>query len=266
VPRTGRTPCPWTPEDRLLGIALANLIALAIERYERLRAEEALRDSEQRLATLVAYAPDAIAILDVDSFRLIEANEQAARLYGLERNALFELGPVDLSPERQPDGRLSDEAAREKIQEALEGGTPVFEWLHLNASGEPFLCEVRLVRLPHATRRLIRASIIDITERKRLQEKLVEERALLRALIDSIPDYIFVKDTESVYVVCNRRPRNFSTPMRPRLSAVPILISSTPRPPNSSAPAIARSWRLAGRPATRSGSTTRTAADCWWRR
>ena len=210
MPRAGRTPCvPWTPEDRLLGIAMANLIAFAIERHERLRAEEALRESEQRLATLVAYAPDAIAILDVDSFRLIEANEQAVRLYGLERNALLALGPVDLSPERQPDGRPSDEAARENIQEALEGGTPVFEWLHLNASGEPFPCEVRLVRLPHATRRLIRASIIDITERKRLQEKLVEERALLRALIDSIPDYIFVKDTESVYVVCNKATAGF---------------------------------------------------------
>ncbi|MGH8537093.1 MAG: GAF domain-containing protein, partial [Gammaproteobacteria bacterium] len=36
-------PLPWTPEDRLLGIAMANLIALAIERSERQRAEEELR-------------------------------------------------------------------------------------------------------------------------------------------------------------------------------------------------------------------------------
>ena len=163
---------PWTPEDRMFAIAIANVIALTVERYERKQAEEALRESEQRLATLVAFAPDAITVLDVDSLRFIEANEQAARLYGLERNALFELGPVDLSPERQPDGRLSDEAAREKFQEALDGGAPVFEWLHVKASGEPCPCEVRLVRLPHATRRLIRGSIIDITERKRGQREL----------------------------------------------------------------------------------------------
>ncbi len=200
---------PWTPEDRMFASAIANVIALTIERYERKRAEGALRESEQRLATLVAFAPDAITLLDVDSLRFIEANEQAARLYGLERNALFELGPVDLSPERQPDGRLSDEAAREKIQEALDGGAPVFEWLHVKANGEPCPCEVRLVRLPHATRRLIRGSIIDITERKRLQEKLVEERALLRALIDSIPDYIFVKNTGSAYLLCNKAVAGF---------------------------------------------------------
>jgi GAF domain-containing protein len=47
-------PTPWTPEDRLFGIALANLIALAVERDDRRRAEEALRESEQRLATPIA--------------------------------------------------------------------------------------------------------------------------------------------------------------------------------------------------------------------
>ncbi|MGH2708617.1 MAG: GAF domain-containing protein, partial [Actinomycetota bacterium] len=72
---------PWTPEDRMFASAIANVIALTIERYERKRAEAALRESEQRLATLVAYAPDAITLLDVESLRFIEANEQAARLY-----------------------------------------------------------------------------------------------------------------------------------------------------------------------------------------
>jgi signal transduction histidine kinase len=42
----------------------------------------------------------------------------------------------------------------------------------VKASGEPCPCEVRLVRLPHPTRRLIRGSIIDITERKRAQREL----------------------------------------------------------------------------------------------
>ena len=57
-------PAPWTAEDRLFGIAIANLISLALEQRERKRAEEALRESEQRLATLLAYAPAAIITLD----------------------------------------------------------------------------------------------------------------------------------------------------------------------------------------------------------
>jgi GAF domain-containing protein len=50
-------PVPWTAEDRLFGIAVANMISLALEQSERKRAEAALRESEQRLATMLAYAP-----------------------------------------------------------------------------------------------------------------------------------------------------------------------------------------------------------------
>jgi GAF domain-containing protein len=42
-------PVPWLPEDRLFGIAVTNLIMLAIEQSERKQAEAALRESEERL-------------------------------------------------------------------------------------------------------------------------------------------------------------------------------------------------------------------------
>ncbi len=51
----------------------------------------------------------------------------------------------------------------------------------------------------------------DVTERRRAetllresQERLARERALLRTLLDSIPDLIFFKDKHSVYLGCNR--------------------------------------------------------------
>ncbi len=39
-----------------------------------------------------------------------------------------------------------------------------------------------------------------ITERRRAEESLAEERNLLRTLIDNLPDYIYVKDTESRFI------------------------------------------------------------------
>jgi PAS domain S-box-containing protein len=43
----------------------------------------------------------------------------------------------------------------------------------------------------------------DVTERKRAEEALSEERRLLRTLIDNMPDYIYVKDTRSRFVLAN---------------------------------------------------------------
>jgi PAS domain S-box-containing protein len=197
-------PVRWTDEDRLFGIAVANLISLALEQAERKRAEEALRESEQRLATMLAYAPDAIVLLDMDSLRFVEANERAVRLYGLDRESLLEIGPVELSPERQPNGRLSSEAAREKLAEALAGGAPVFEWMHINAAGDLIPCEVRLVRLPHSERRLVRGSINDISERKRLELERERLNSRWRLLLESAGPGIYGIDTRGRCIFMNR--------------------------------------------------------------
>jgi len=52
-------------------------------------------------------------------------------------------------------------------------------------------------------RRFVLAIIRDVTQRKRAEERLAEEHNLLRTLIDNLPDFIFVKDTESRFVINN---------------------------------------------------------------
>jgi PAS domain S-box-containing protein len=51
---------------------------------------------------------------------------------------------------------------------------------------------------------LMLANVFDITERKRLGEKLEGERALLQTVIDYIPDHIYLKDRESRFLLANR--------------------------------------------------------------
>jgi diguanylate cyclase (GGDEF)-like protein/PAS domain S-box-containing protein len=163
-----------TLEAKVLARTAALLAAnerLHAEVAERTRAEQALRESEGRYRTLVEHAPDALVVLDVDKNVFVDANENAAQLFGMPREALLRIGPAGASPPRQPDGRPSSESAAEHIERALLGGTPVFEWSHRHADGRDLACEVRLVRLPGAGR-LVRGSIADITERKQSQERI----------------------------------------------------------------------------------------------
>lgn len=148
---------------------------------ERKTAETALRESEARSRVLVEHAPEIIVVLDVDLGRFVDVNENAVRFFKMDRDTLLSIGPEQVSPETQNDGTPSFGISRGYLDRALNGEAPVFEWLHRDAGGCDIPCEVRLIRLPSSTRRLIRGSITDITERKRSEllaagEKRVFER------------------------------------------------------------------------------------------
>ncbi len=131
-----------------------------------------LTASEARLRTILEHAPEAIVVFDGDTGRFLSGNKHALALYGVTDEELTRIGPWDVSPEFQPDGRPSAVAAREWISQANAGKTPVFEWLHTHSSGRIVPTEVRLVRLPSEERTLLRASIIDNTEHKRIEASL----------------------------------------------------------------------------------------------
>ena len=154
---------------------------------ERHLAEVSVRESEGRYRTLVEHAPEAILVFDVDAGRFVDVNDNACRFFKISRATLLASGPDKISPANQADGTPSFGVARGYVESALAGAVPVFEWLHCDANGHNFPCEVRFVRLPSSNRRLLRASIIDITERKRAEAIAVGERRVFEKIAANAP-------------------------------------------------------------------------------
>jgi PAS domain S-box-containing protein len=50
---------------------------------------------------------------------------------------------------------------------------------------------------------------LDITRRKQIEKTLRESQVLLRTLIDTLPDLVWLKDPEGVYMTCNKRFERF---------------------------------------------------------
>jgi PAS domain S-box-containing protein len=140
---------------------------------------QSLRESEQRYRTLVEHAPEAIVVFDVDVARFDDVNRNAEKLFGMTRKELLCVGPAEVSPPYQPDGRPSLEAAALEIERAVHHEAPRFEWIHRNSKGREIPCEVSLVRLPSSGRNLVRGSIVDISERKRAEEEIYKLNAEL---------------------------------------------------------------------------------------
>jgi two-component system, cell cycle sensor histidine kinase and response regulator CckA len=145
---------------------------------ERVRAHEALLLSGARYRTLIDSAPEAIVVLDVATGRFVDCNQKACEMFGVPVTELRELGVLDISAAVQADGRESTAAAFGYLGEAIAGGRPVFEWTHRTVAGRDFPCEITLVKLPDPDRTLIRGSIIDITERRLLEEQLRQSQKM----------------------------------------------------------------------------------------
>ncbi len=128
-----------------------------------------LRESEERFRRSIELAPEAITLLDPVRGVFIDANPRAAIIYGVPQAQILQSRPASFSPVLQPDGEPSESKAQRLLATAMAGTEQVFPWLHLRPDGTEVPCEVRLVPLTWNSRTLVRASIIDLTERRRLE-------------------------------------------------------------------------------------------------
>jgi PAS domain S-box-containing protein len=171
------------------------LLGITRDVTERKRAEEELREKENRYRTLFEAANDGIFIQGSTGF--MDCNRRGAEMYGLPKEKLIGRQPAEFAPERQPDGRLSAEVAAEKTRAALNGVPQIFTWQPLRADGSLFDVEITLSRLDLGGEVLLQAIVRDITERKRAEAALRQSENRFRSIIENSSVGILVADVES---------------------------------------------------------------------
>ena len=161
----------------IFGVWIADKVLVIFDDItERKRAEEELRENEYKYRLLFENAKDGIFIYAETGF--VDCNQRGAEMYGLTREELIGRSPIELSPERQPNGRLSSDVAAEKMQVVLSGIPEVFEWQSLHSSGKPFDVEITLSRLELRDKVCVQAIVRDISERKRLEQEILKSQKL----------------------------------------------------------------------------------------
>jgi len=138
---------------------------------ERIRAEQALHESEQRFRGLFECSPDAIFVEDFNG-TVLDVNPAACDLHGLTREELLAKNVRDLVPPDLREGVVRD-------FKGLAGGkVQQFESASWTHDGRAVAVEVRASPICYAGQSAVLLHVHDITEQKRLEAQLRQSQKM----------------------------------------------------------------------------------------
>jgi PAS domain S-box-containing protein len=165
---------------------------------ERKRAEEALRESEERYRQLVEMMNEGLAVADGD-YRFSYANNRFCEMLGYRPEEMIGRSIAEFVHE---DARstFEDQMARRKRGEAES-----FELAWSSKDGRTVytLVSPRPVFDQAGNFAGSIAALTDITERKRAEEAAQRKQQEVITLLNTVPGYVFWKDAKSVYITAN---------------------------------------------------------------
>ncbi len=126
-------------------------------------------EDENDLHELFQMVNDGLIILEDDKY--VECNKKTLEMFNRKRDDFIGKTPYDLSPSKQPDGRDSKISTKKWIEKAYDGEDLIFEWLHKKKGGKLFYVEVSLKAAHWKEKTYLIATLRDITDRKKIEER-----------------------------------------------------------------------------------------------
>jgi PAS domain S-box-containing protein len=164
-----------------------------IDISQRIKAEKALKVSEDKYRTLFETNRDSITIFRVDKDNkpgnFIEVNPATTTLFGFTKKELLAMSVKDIEI-------LSDKKRKNRIEALLLNGRVDFETVVKNKKGNLRNVEIETLLINYLNEPAVMNITRDITERKQTERNIIKAQENLATILEAIPDLLFEVDLE----------------------------------------------------------------------
>ena len=181
---------PFLKEEAVLLDAVAEQLGRIAELKQ---ATEKLRI----FRNLIEQSNESIFVLEPQWGRFLDVNDRACQNLGYSRKELLEMSFKDI--EEFPDNF----PWQQQLEELKLKGHIIIQGRHKCKDGTRFFAETSLRFVKEDREDYVIAIARDITERKQMEEELRASEHKYKTLLENLPQRIFYKDKNFVYVSCN---------------------------------------------------------------
>ncbi len=207
VIRKGADDC--LPKSELTDTLLERLIQFNLDRWQL---KQQLIESREAYRDLYHRSPNMLGSIDATTRRVLTCNQTFAETLGYTRKEIINRKITDFY---HPD---CHNEFNQIFAIFLEQGIVSNEELQLvqrNGKRIDVLLNASAVRNKKGKILHTRSTWIDITEKKTAEKQLHYMQRLNRLIIETIPDLLWLKDIEGVYLTCNPRVEQFFGRLEP---------------------------------------------------
>ena len=179
---------------------LVPAIELAFQKHANVQAIEAaknaLKESELRFKSIFKDNLAVMLVIDPDNHNIVDANQAAENYYGwgLEQLLQKKLDDINAFPSADITSAIGNTREQKQVQ---------FEFKHKKGDGS--ICDVEIFpsKIEIFNKEYIHLIVHDISERKKVQEELIQSEEKHRHLIENMQEGLIVVDNNDVIQLVN---------------------------------------------------------------
>jgi len=170
---------------------------LNIEQKVREKTEQSLSESEEYNRALFKQATIGLALTTMNG-RLTDVNPAYAEIIGHSIEETLKLTYWEITPDKYIE---QEQLQLQSMAKIGHYGPYEKEYIHKDGHLVPVRLQGKVIE--QKGEKYILSSIEDITEQKRLIDEIKDSQMLLMNLINAIPDLLWLKDINGIYLHCN---------------------------------------------------------------